>query len=167
MNGIFAELAERLRGEAADLGRTARRIAKAWQRVQEVSADQDLFLDSVALNLHGFYSAIERLFELVARHIDGETPGGESWHRELLKAMAGDIPGIRPAVISLRSAQALDQLRRFRHLVRNVYASNLVPERMVDLVKALDVHWPALLEELLAFAEFLERAAQEEDSEHA
>lgn len=76
--------------------------------------------------------------------------------------MARHVAGIRPAVISADSAQTLDQLRRFRRLVRNVYASHLVPDRMVDLVKALDVHWPALLEELLAFAEFLERAAQED-----
>lgn len=32
-------------------------------------SDQDIYLDSVALNLHGFYSGLERLFELVARHL--------------------------------------------------------------------------------------------------
>ena len=162
MNGIFAELAQRLREEAVDLERTVQRVARAWQRVHEVSGDQDLFLDSVALNLHGFYSAVERLFELVARHIDGETPGGESWHRDLLDAMARDVTGVRPAVISAGSAQTLDQLRRFRHLVRNVYATNLVPERMADLISALNLLWPTLIQELLAFAGFLEQAAQEE-----
>ena len=37
---------------------------------------------------------------------------------------------IRPAVIGPESASALDELRRFRHLVRNVYTFNLVPEKM-------------------------------------
>lgn len=148
MNGILKELAARLRGETTDLERTVQRIAHGWQRVEATSADQDLLLDSVALNLHGFYSAVERLFELIARHIDGETPGGETWHRDLLDTMARDVAGIRPAVISAGSVQTLDQLRRFRHLVRNVYATNLVPERMADLVVSLDRLWPTLRQEL-------------------
>ncbi|MGC8960584.1 MAG: antitoxin [Chloroflexia bacterium] len=162
MNGILDELATRLRGETIDLERTVRRIASGWQRVQEAPDDQDFFLDSVALNLHGFYSAVERLFELVARHIDGQTPGGETWHRDLLGAMARDVSGIRPAIISTDSAQRLDRLRRFRHLVRNVYATNLVPERMADLIRDLNLLWPTLHQELLSFAEFLEQAAREE-----
>jgi len=44
-----------------------------------------LYLDSAALNLHGFYSGLERLFELIARHVDGAIPSGETWHRDLLQ----------------------------------------------------------------------------------
>jgi hypothetical protein len=64
---------------------------------------------------------LERLFELIARHVDGALPGGEAGHRDLLQQMAQDMAGVRPAVHSQDSALALDEFQWFRHLVRNVY----------------------------------------------
>jgi hypothetical protein len=40
----------------------------------------EFYLDSVALNLHSFYTALERVFELIATTIDQEKPQGENWH---------------------------------------------------------------------------------------
>jgi len=157
MTGLYAELAERIRGEVTDLERTAERAQEAWRRIQRTPGDRDFFLDSVALNLHGFYSAVERLFELIARHVDRRTPSGKTWHRILLESMARDLPEHRPAVISIASLQALDKFRRFRHLIRNVYAVNLLPEKMADLVTVLPPLWARLREELLAFASFLDQ----------
>jgi hypothetical protein len=71
--------------------------------------------------------------------------------------MAEDIPDIRPAVISTSLVQILDEFRRFRHLVRNVYTFNLDPQRMRPLMEQLPSLWQALRTELLAFADFLER----------
>ena len=59
--------------------------------------EQDVYLDSVALNLHSFYSGLERLFE-IARHIDCSVPEGETWHRDLLDQMACEVADIRPAI---------------------------------------------------------------------
>ena len=117
-------------------------------------------VDSAALNLHGFYSGLERVFELIVRHVDRATLSGETWHRNLLNQVSQDLVDIRPAVISSDSALALDEFRRFRHLVRNVYTMNLVPERMSGLMTTLPDLWPALRAELLAFADFLEVLAQ-------
>ncbi len=155
--GTATELAERIRGEVIDLERSIECAQEAWQRAQRIPADRVFFLGSVALNLHVFYSAVERLFELIARHVDRETPSGEVWHRTLLEAMARDLPESRPAVISTISLQELDRFRRFRHLVRNVYATNLLPEKMADLVAALPILWERLREEPLAFASFLDQ----------
>jgi len=74
------------------------RIETAWKKAALDS--DDLYLDSVALNLHGFYAGIERIFELIAKRIDDSLPSGENWHRELLKQMTIDIKKVRPAVIS-------------------------------------------------------------------
>jgi hypothetical protein len=79
-----------------------------------------LYLDSVALNLHGFYTGIERLFELIARHIDESVPSDKNWHRSLLKQMTENYKNYRPAVISQSIFFELDEFRRFRHVVRNV-----------------------------------------------
>jgi hypothetical protein len=118
------------------------------------------YLDSTALNLHGFYSGLERLFELIARQVDRQVPTGDTWHRDLLRQMSKDLPSLRPAVVSQKTITALDEFRRFRHLVRNVYTVNLVPERMKGLMEALPTLWPTLQAELLAFADYLEALDQ-------
>jgi hypothetical protein len=153
-------LAERIRDEIIDLDRSVARASAAWER-GKASADQDYYLDAVALNLHGFYSGVERLFELTARHIDRAVPGGEFWHHDLVSQMAQEMPDVRPAMISPDVAAGLDEYRRFRHLVRNIYATNLVPAKMQGLLERLPPFWYKLRAELTAFASFLEQIAPE------
>ena len=64
MNERVLRLAERIRSELADLDRLVARLQQAWAQRQRTH--DDLYLDSIALNLHGFYAGLERLFELVA-----------------------------------------------------------------------------------------------------
>jgi hypothetical protein len=156
----YLELAERLRGELADLDSSVHKSLKSWAAAKKGTKDQDVYLDSVALNLHGFYSGLEKLFELIARHIDGSSSEGAAWHRDLVSRMADDLPGIRPAVISKEIAKELDQYRRFRHLVRNVYAMNLRPGRISELVDKLPGTWSKLSAELQAFSEFLKQLSE-------
>jgi hypothetical protein len=156
MMAPFRELIERLRGEVDELDVVVQRALRAWQKAQHHSSEQEFYLDSVALNLHGFYAGVERLFELIARRIDQKLPSGEAWHRDLLRQMAQDLPDIRPAAISQESAIVLDNFRRFRHLVQNIYVINLQADKMTDLTTALPALWDKLRGELLAFADFLE-----------
>ncbi len=156
MNALPRELIERIRGEIPDLERVTQRILRAWPHAHRSSEAQNVYLDSVALNLHSFYSGLERLFELIARHLDQNLPAGEVWHRDLLVQMSHDLACVRPAVISEATAHRLDEYRRFRHLVRNVYTVNLAPEKMSGLITALPKLWADLQAELLAFADFLE-----------
>ncbi len=127
-------LAVRIRDEIADLDRAVARAITVRGR-SKVSADQDYYLDAVALNLHSFYSEVGRLFELTARHIDQSVPNGEFWHQNLINQMAQEVVNVRPAMISAAVAAGLDEYRRFRHLVRNVYATNLVPAKMQGLLE--------------------------------
>jgi len=157
---LYQELVERIRGEALDLERVVQRALRVWPQAQKASGDQDAYVDSVALNLHSFYSGLERLFELIARHLDRSLPKGETWHRDLLLQMAQDVADVRPAVIDQDSVQSLDEFRRFRHLVRNVYTMNLAPDRMASLMSVLPGLWERLRAELLAFADFLEELDQ-------
>ena len=103
MTGALGQLAGRIRGELIDLDRSVARVERAWGMVQRAGDDCDLYLDSVALNLHGFYAGLERLFELTSRHVDGGVPAGPGWHEELIKQMASDLPGMRPAVLGADS----------------------------------------------------------------
>ena len=156
MSILFEELANRIRSEIPDLDRIVQKIQQAWSHARRASEEQDFYVDSVALNLHSFYTGLERLFEMIARRVDLILPNGETWHRDLLKQVTQDLAGVRPAVIGSESALVLDKYRRFRHLVHNVYAVNLVPDKMAELISDLPGMWDRLRQEMLAFAEFLE-----------
>jgi hypothetical protein len=159
VNRLYEELVDRMRGEVPDLDRVVQRALRAWTQAQ-MAPEEQVYLDSIALNLHGFYSGLERLFELIARHVDQSLPAGKTWHRDLLQQMAHDLLDVRPAVVDEDSALVLDEFRRFRHLVRNVYTMNLVPEKMAGLMSVLPGLWSKVRAELLAFAVFLERLAR-------
>lgn len=155
MNSPLIEISTRIRSELDDLDQVVERVHNIWDQAQKASEDHDIFIDSVALNLHSFYTGIERLFELIARHIDDSIPAGDTWHRDLLLQMCDDSKDVRPAVIDSTSAVSLDEFRRFRHLVRNVYTVNLSPEKMRNLIFVLPDLWAKIHAELLAFSDFI------------
>ena len=158
MSGSLIRLADRIRRECQHLAEVVDRAQKAWNRAQ--SLGDDLYLDSVALNLHSFYAGLERLFEIAATTVDGEVPGGENWHQRLLEQMATEIAGVRPAVISNESRQMLDEYRGFRHVVRNVYAFRFDPVKVRPLVENSAHVYSHTRAELLAFADFVEQQAE-------
>jgi hypothetical protein len=153
LNGAYEALAARIRQELIELQTVAARAVRLWNTTQ-LRAD-DAHVDAVALNLHGFYSGLERIFELVAERVDRSHPTGESWHRELLLQMAVEIPGVRPAVLSRELATDLDEYRGFRHVVRNVYSYRLDPRRVGILVDDLLETAGMVTEQLSAFADTL------------
>jgi hypothetical protein len=48
--------------------------------------------------------------------------------------MTVELSGLRPAVIGMNTRQHLDNYRGLRHVIRNVYAFNLRPARLAELV---------------------------------
>jgi hypothetical protein len=156
-------LARRIQLELEELERTQAAIQKHWQTARKIAVDQDAYLNSVALNLHSFYSALERVFELIALELDGGALGGDSWHTELLRQMSLDVPGVRPPVLQSGTAAQLDEYRKFRHRIRNIYATNLDPERVAPLVIGIPALWQAVREELDAFAAFLADLSSADD----
>jgi len=71
--------------------------------------------------------------------------------------MMAEVPGIRPSVISTETGTKLDEYRRFRHIVRNVYAHNFDPVKIGKLVADAFPLFERLKIELLAFIAFLEQ----------
>jgi len=100
---------------------------------------QDALGSAIALNLHGFYTGVERIFIAIAQNIDLWQPNREQWHRELLEQMSVDIPAVRPRIISESTRDKLDELRRFRHVVRNIYAYRLETKRVIELATRLHI----------------------------
>jgi len=129
------------------------RAKNGWAKAS--SQNDDYYLDGVALNLHGFYSGLEKIFEKIAATIDGCVPTAANWHQELLAQMCMEIPDVRPAVISEDLRDMLEDYRGFRHVVRNVYTYHLSPEKMEKLIVKIDIVIKKLNDELLVFAALL------------
>jgi hypothetical protein len=92
------QLSERIRLKFEEIEHVVQRAEEGWRRFQE--SHDEYYLDGVALNLHGFYNGLERIFERVASTLDGAKPTGENWHFVLLQQMSPEVKDIRPAVIS-------------------------------------------------------------------
>lgn len=73
----------------------------------------------------------------------------------IARQMALDVPDVRPAVLGTDTAARLDEYRKFRHRIRNIYTTNLEPDRMAHLVGNLPTLWQQIRNELAAFARFL------------
>jgi hypothetical protein len=153
-------LAARLRVELVELERVVHRAEHLLAKAQ-TQGDED-YLDGVALNVHGFYAGIERIFEEIAREIDGSLPAGPEWHRDLLLQMSAEVAGTRPPVIDRATRDCLDEYRGFRHVVRNVYTFSLRPSWLRELVADLPVCYGALTRDLTTFCNFLDALATDE-----
>ena len=120
MNSRYALVVGRIEQELNNLSRIIPRIEQAVQAVQRGNPDQDFYLDSIALNLHGFYAGAEKIFHYIATHVDHSVPQGTQWHRELLNQMNVAAPPVRSAVLSAETIFCLEEYLRFRHVVRNI-----------------------------------------------
>ena len=87
--------------------------------------------------LHDFYSGVEKLFERIALHIDGELPRGDDWHAELLSRMARSSDKINETVIDQELLAELKEYLRFRHLFRHIYGFELKWKRFESLALSL------------------------------
>ncbi len=162
MNGRYLLAVSRIRQELTDVERVVARARRAVDAARRHPEDQDLYLDSAALNLHDFYGGLERIFHHIAATVDASAPLGREWHRELLQQMGLAVPRMRPPVLSPGTIKALDEYRSFRHIVRNIYAFEFDPERVEHLVVGLATVFGQVRHELDAFAHVLEQAAEGE-----
>jgi ribonuclease HepT-like protein len=154
--GCYAVLAGRIRQDIAELDRVVARVERPVEPRRQHAADLDLLLDAAALILHDFYTGLERIFSHIATDVEQSPPTGPDWHRERLRQMTVDVPGLRPAVLTSATAGAVDEFLRFRHIVRHIYAFQLDPARVKQLAGQLRPTFAAVTADLTAFAAFLD-----------
>ncbi|MBC8446799.1 MAG: hypothetical protein H8D78_03525 [Chloroflexi bacterium] len=83
-----------------------------------------------AYRLHNLYNAFESIFQNIAVTFENTLDDAARWHAQLLQRMRLDVMPVRPAVIDETAYDALDELRRFRHLFRYAYDVELDPQRL-------------------------------------
>lgn len=155
MNRAYATLAGRIHQSMLDLERVVARAGTLMDKAQTTGDDD--YLDGVALNLHGFYAGLERIFEDIARTVDKTVPDGPEWHQDLLLQMSAEIASIRPAVLSHQSRHCLEEYRGFRHVVCNVYTFNLRSARLREPTEGLERCYHSVARDLEELSTFLEQ----------
>lgn len=161
MNVDYLVLAARIPQELAELKQTISRAERANVVAKKQAGDADLYIDAIALNLHDFYTGLERIFRQIVTTVDRSVPSSEAWHRDLLRQMCVELPGIRPQVLTDTTCATLDEFLRFRHVVRNVYAFQLDGDRVSRLTVKARTVFEQIHFELMKFVIFLEQAGQE------
>ena len=105
-------------------------VDRARQRLDLSGNNDELDLMVLGACLHGLYNAIEAYFLRIAKFFENSIDEA-AWHRDLLDRMRLEVPGIRPALITDDNlAERIDELRRFRHLFRNLYKTRLHPAKL-------------------------------------
>ena len=122
-----------------------------------VQADP-LRVDAAALRLQSLCTGIERGLVQISRVLNGGTPDGSEWHRRLLERM-GQPTDQRPAVLSGAAISGLQELLRFRHPVRHLYAYELRPELVERLRHEAMALWPTVRADLERFRSWLMQAS--------
>jgi hypothetical protein len=143
-----------LRIERDKLSELVRSLERLEGRMEAGSANSET-VDSSALRLQSLYTGVERCLVLIVRVLNGGTPEGSEWHRQLLDRMA-IATASRPAVLSPAVRSGLAELLAFRHVVRHLYAYELEADRVRLLLQRAIALWPGIEADLGGFQAWLD-----------
>lgn len=143
--------------ELENISRIMSIVEKRKKDIKKQSIDAEVYLDSIVHNIENFYMGIEEIFRRIAVFTDEGIPEGPRWHSILFKGMARDIPGVRPAVIKEETRVLLDEYRKFRHLVRNIYTFNIIPQKVMKLALGITKTFNALKRDIKKFLTIIEK----------
>lgn len=133
-------------------------INRLWAEIEATAPDSREKSSHLGYLLHNLYGALEDLFQEIARTFENRLEDPGRYHRELLKRMALEIPGVRPPLLSPPGHNLLNELRGFRHVFRHAYDYELSPRRLTDLKARLLENWPQVKQDLTVFENFLNEA---------
>jgi len=148
-------LVGRIRQAISDLENVIGRAERHSNRAK--TSNDDEHLDGVALNLYGFYTGLESIFEDIAKNFEESLPSGSNWHKELLLQISAEMNTLRPAVIRIETRRCLDEYRSFQHIVRNVYTFNLRGDYLQSLTDELRPCYDEVCQDLEEFIQFIEQ----------
>jgi hypothetical protein len=136
MNERYLLLEQTIRHDLAAIDRLYSDITSAG--LAGDASREDLIV--LGYRLHSLYNAFENLFQNVAAVFENTLNDDSHWHTQLLQRMRLDLMPVRPAVIDQAAYDALDELRRFRHVFRYAYGVDLDAQRLrLVLNKALSL----------------------------
>ena len=162
----FRKLASLLKNDYKTTNKLYQQCKEFSKKIDDNNVNQkNPYIYAVAVNLQHFYTSLETIFKRIIKEIEGNVPQGKSRHQELLEQISIEIENVRPALISKNIKQELDELRRFRHIVRHGYEYELDWQQIKPLIKSLDKIETQLEKDIKEFNTFLLTMADEIESD--
>ena len=122
---------------------------------------------SLALTVHNLYNGVEQILEDIAKVADDFDPSSASSHSDLIGLMATKTRH-RPAILTPELRAILDDLRKFRHVMRHGYGKPIMADKVVDKFDLLQRNfWPQFLESLERYKIHLRSASSQGQSENS
>jgi hypothetical protein len=128
----------------------------------ELGSDDEFEWAALGYTIHNYYNALENYFSRISKFFDNELDSA-SWHRDLVDRMTLSIEGVRPRLLPPSIRRQVHELRSFRHVVRNLYDSELDPERvgrinsqLPEIMKVMIAAHSSFYAKIVAVAERLE-----------
>ena len=129
---------------------TFQRLGKKLLVFEKESPSKEM-IESAGYWMHNLYCAFEDLFKLVAAYWENNLSVNGEFHVNLLKRMIINIREIRPALLSIKSFEYLNELRGFRHVFRHAYSYGLDDERVTYLLRKMIEKKDIILADLNSF----------------
>ena len=127
-------------------------------RVLDLNAEDKCYVFS--LKAQQLYTAVEDLLKATAKSFENQLDDTSTYHIELLRRMATEVSGIRPAILSDPGLKVLDKLRAFRHFIRHAYDYELDVEELKFLQNRLNNNFESVIEDFKRFNIFLDGLAK-------
>jgi len=115
----------------------------AIQPLLNLGAARDLdFIETAAAAqiIQSVYTGIEASALFIAKRVDGKSPAGTDWHRQLLISMSAPTDR-RPPLFGQTTIASLGVYLDFRHVVRHNYARRLKSDRVRELLLGIVEVW--------------------------
>lgn len=145
----------------SEIDRDHKKIHKIFQRFEKSynefnSSNEYSKLVESAFYVSQLYGGLENIFKNVAKTFENDIEQ-TYWHKSLLERISLDIQDIRPALISEKNFECLNELRAFRHFFRHAYGVDIDKEKF-KIVAARVLQTKDLLEkDLEQFSLFLNK----------
>ncbi len=111
---------------------------------------------AVAGTIENYYTCSETIFLRICQLFENNL-NPEKWHRHLLDKMNLEIPDIRPAILSDKSAALFDEILRFRHFKRYYFHLEYDWDRLDFLMKKVKELHAIFGSELNTFIQYLQK----------
>jgi hypothetical protein len=129
----------------------------AKEAAQMLTTENAIILSDIFVN---FYTCIETVFFRISQYFENSLDNTK-WHKDVLRKMTLDVPGIRERVISDNTYRDLEEILRFRHFKRYYFEFNYDWDRLELVRKKFLSARVSVDEELNAFKEYLYTLAEE------
>ena len=153
-------LCKEIETDLAAVSRLMQELAEARRRLGGEPTQENL--SHIGYLLHSIYTGWESALRRIATVFENRLDPGQ-WHVQILRRMALDIPGIRPAVLDAASEEHLAAMRSFRHFFRHNYGVPLRWHKMGPVLQSYDAVQSSVEQSFLRFLSEVEKIAEQSE----